>query len=155
MFLDKVYVVPVEECSTAKTLRFTSPKNGQTTYNKAENYLITNVFSKTKKLNQSKENYKNRNSNIKERVTYYCSDCGKEVTKEGNKCLECARKSSRKVDRPERDELKQLIQTKPFSEIGRAFGVNDKSIVKWCISYNLPSKKSEIKIISEDDWKLI
>lgn len=28
-FLDKVYIVPVEECSTTKTLRFVPPKNGQ------------------------------------------------------------------------------------------------------------------------------
>ena len=153
-FLDKVYIVPVEECSTAKTLRFLPPKNGQKNYNKAEDYLIENVFNKTSKLTESEEKYRNRHNNC-QRTIYYCPDCGKEVTKEGNKCPECAAKESRKVDRPERDELKQLIRTKSFLEIGRNFGVSDSAVKKWCISYNLPSKKSEIKEISEDDWKLI
>ena len=75
----------------------------------------------------------------------YCPDCDKEVSEKGNRCPECAAKASRKVDRPEREELLQLIQTKSFCEIGRIYGVTDNAIRKWCKSMNLPSTKEEIK----------
>ena len=39
-----VYLVPVNECSTTKTLRFLPPMNNQSNYNKAEDYLIENVL---------------------------------------------------------------------------------------------------------------
>ena len=55
-----VYIVPVEECSTAKTLRFTPPKNNNTNYNKAEDYLITNFFNQSDHYEKSKEAYLNR-----------------------------------------------------------------------------------------------
>jgi hypothetical protein len=46
-FNNQVYLIPVEECSTNKTLRFAPPKNNNSNYNKAEDYLITNMFSYT------------------------------------------------------------------------------------------------------------
>jgi len=46
-FKEKVYVVPIEECKTSKTLRLEPPANGQQNYSKAEDYLITNIFSYT------------------------------------------------------------------------------------------------------------
>jgi uncharacterized protein YjcR len=45
------------------------------------------------------------------------------------------------VERPNRDELKQLIRTLPFTKIGKMFGVSDNAIRKWCNAYNLPRKK--------------
>lgn len=155
-FKGKVYVVPVNECKTSKTLRLEPPANGQKNYNNAEDYLITNIFTYSEKLKDSYVKYKNRFESQKKEVKhYYCECCGKEVSSKGVKCPECAAKNSRKVERPERDELKQLIRTKSFLDIGRLFGVTDNSIRKWCLVYNLPSKKSEINSISEDDWKLI
>ena len=59
-FDGKVYIIPVDECSTAKTLRFTPPNNGNTVYNKAEDYLITNYFQESDQYKKSKENYLNR-----------------------------------------------------------------------------------------------
>lgn len=52
-----------------------------------------------------------------------------------------------------REELKQLIRAKSFTEIGRMFNVSDNAIRKWCIKFNLPSKKSEIKKYSDEEWK--
>lgn len=60
-FKGKVYVVPVDECKTRKTLRLEPPKNGQQNYNKAEDYLITKVFTYTPKLIESYKKYKERN----------------------------------------------------------------------------------------------
>lgn len=63
--------------------------------------------------------------------------------------------SQRKVERCSREELKQLIRTTSFLQIGKKFGVTDNAIRKWCAYYNLPSKKSEIKNISDKDWNNI
>ena len=148
-FKGKVYVVPVEECKTSKTLRLEPPANGQN-YSKAEDYLITNVFKHTQKLKDSYIKYKNRiESQKKEIKHYYCPDCGKEIPTKGARCLECYHKSLQKVERPEREELLQLIQTRSFCEIGRMYGVSDNAIRKWCKAEGLPTTKEEIKNLKQ------
>lgn len=84
-----------------------------------------------------------------------CVNCGKEVYGNNLYCHNCAMKNRRKVERPNRDELKKLIRTKSFLEIGKEFGVSDNAIRKWCKSENLPSKKTEIKLYSDEDWDKI
>jgi hypothetical protein len=51
--------------------------------------------------------------------------------------------------------LKKLIRTKPFTQIGKQFNVSDNAIRKWCVSENLPTKKTEINKYSDEDWLLI
>lgn len=151
----QVYLIPVEECSTSKTLRFSPPNNGQSnTWNKAEDYLIENILGHKQSaifIQQSQEK-KNLNKNIQ----YYCSQCEKNlVSKEGGLCHDCASFNSRKVERPDRETLKQMIRTTSFLELGRAFNVSDNAIRKWCKSENLPFKKSEISSYSEEEWSKI
>lgn len=86
---------------------------------------------------------------------YHCVDCGKEITKGAERCKECAAKASRIVIRPTRDELKNLIRIKTFVELGRIYNVSDNAIKKWCKNYNLPSRRTDIKKISDDKWSLI
>ena len=97
-----------------------------------------------------------KNKNTKK---YYCIDCGKEVTKATTKrCQSCQIKhqiiplSEMPVTR---EELKNLIRSKPFTAIGRQFNVSDNTIRKWCDKFNLPRKATEIKIFSDEDWELI
>ena len=153
-FNDMVYIVPVNECSTSKTLRLKPPSNNSNIYNKAEDYLITNIFSADKNFITSKNNFLERidNNGIKKHL---CPICGKEVTKEGNLCVECARQKSRKVDRPSREELKDLIRKDSFIKIGEKYNVTDSAVKKWCISYKLPSKKNEIRFIDNITWQNI
>lgn len=151
-FNGNVYVVPVEECSGSKTLRFEPPENGATNYNKAEDYLITNIFTNTSSYIQSKEKYINRLNDNTPRVENHCEKCNKVISKGATLCVECSKKASRKVERPDRETFKEMIRIKSFREIGKIFGVSDKSISKWCITYNLPSKKKEINNISDTDW---
>lgn len=68
---------------------------------------------------------------------------------------ECSAKGQQKVNRPEREELKQLIRTTSFLEIGRRFGVSDNAVRKWCDRYNLPRKVTEIKKFSDLEWNKI
>ena len=86
---------------------------------------------------------------------YYCEDCGIEISKNSKKCISCFGKSQIKpiTELPvTREDLKILIRTKSFSEIGRKFNLTDNAIRKWCDKYNLPRKKSDIKKYSDDAW---
>lgn len=143
---DKIYIVPVDECSTTKTLRLAPPRNGEKNYNKAEDYEIEKYFS-----HLLKNDYENKAE--KEVETYLCIDCGLNIVHEKDKrCRQCTDKKNRIVERPTREELKELIRTKSFLQIGKQFGVSDNAIRRWCDSYDLPRKKSDIKNISDSDW---
>lgn len=61
----------------------------------------------------------------------------------------------RKVERPNRQRLKELIRTMPFTQIGKMYNVTDSAIRKWCDFENLPRKKSEINSYSDEEWNLI
>lgn len=85
----------------------------------------------------------------------YCCDCGVKITYGATRCNQCQKLRIRKVDRPNRDILKQEIRDTPFTQLGKKYNVSDKCIVKWCEYYKLPSKKSIIKSYSDDEWELI
>ena len=70
-------------------------------------------------------------------------------------CHKCTSFKSRIVERPSREELKNLIRTKSFLEIAKIYQVSDNAIRKWCDAENLPRKKSDIKNISDQDWQNI
>ena len=93
-------------------------------------------------------------NNRKEKV--YCCDCGIEICSGSIRCLKCHSIFNRKVkNRPSREELKNLIRTKPFTQIGVIYSVSDNSIRKWCDDYKLPRKASVIKKYSDEEWELI
>ena len=85
----------------------------------------------------------------------FCSECGAKIhwDNESGLCEICVRKKTRKVERPNREEMKELLQKHSFVELGRIFGVSDNSIRKWCKAYNLPSRK--IDILQVQDWSKI
>jgi hypothetical protein len=41
---------------------------------------------------------------------------------------------------PSKDKLEQLIKEKPFTQIGKEYGVSDNAVRKWCKKYNINSK---------------
>lgn len=86
---------------------------------------------------------------------YYCAICGKEKSRNGIYCAECAQKAQRKTDRPDRETLKNLIRTTPLRRIGLDYGVSDNAIRKWCQAVNLPSTKKEINSYTDEEWKNI
>lgn len=92
---------------------------------------------------------------LKTKKINFCKDCGKEISTRSVRCEECARKFSRKAERPTREELKFLIRTKPFTQIANDYGVTDNAIRKWCDAEKLPRTKKEINSYSEQDWNLL
>lgn len=100
-------------------------------------------------------NYKALNKSDRERTQVrknYCCDCGKEIFTTSIRCKECDAKTRITKKPVTREELKQLIRTKSFVEIGRCYGVTDNAIRKWCLQYNLPSKKREINNYTQEEW---
>lgn len=159
----QVYLIPVEQCSTSKTLRFTPPKNGNKNYNKAEDYEIEKIIPYSEELLSSKIDFEdkveqNRFKQLKiEQRNLYCLNCGKEITlySKSGLCNNCYKETTRTVKRPNREELKNMIRKETFTSIGRKYGVTDNAIRKWCISEKLPSKKKDIKLLTDDEWSKI
>lgn len=51
--------------------------------------------------------------------------------------VSCKGKDSRKVVRPTRSELKNLIKQRTWVDLGRMFGVSDNAVRKWARKYKL------------------
>lgn len=48
-------------------------------------------------------------------------------------------------NKPDKNELFELISTKSFLQIGKEYGVSDNAVRKWCKSYDLPYRKKDIQ----------
>lgn len=93
--------------------------------------------------------------NVKQKKIFYCKICGNEISKGKEYCPNCASKLRRIVERPNREELKQLIRTTSFTQIGKQYQVSDNTIRKWCKSENLPYRVQDIKQYNDNEWELI
>ena len=100
-------------------------------------------------LSDASGNYKRANKliaenniimpNKKQEDIKLCQNCGKRIENDATYCFECYHLFTRKVEnRPDREELKNLIRTVPFTKIGEKYGVSDNAIRKWCIVEKLP-----------------
>lgn len=67
-------------------------------------------------------------------------------------CVECHKLAVRTVERPDKETLKNLIRTQPFTTIATTYGVSDNAIRKWCRFEKLPFKKREINAYSDEEW---
>ena len=83
----------------------------------------------------------------------FCTCCGKKLKSSQDKycSTDCTNKTKR-IGRPNREELKKLIRSLPFTRIGQQFGVSDNAIRKWCMAEGLPSKSKDIKAYSDEEW---
>lgn len=91
-------------------------------------------------------------SSQQEQNKNYCISCGCEISKKATRCIKCYSFTQQKISRPEREEFKKLIRNSSFTSIGKMFGVTDNAIRKWCDSYNLPRRRSDIDKISDEEW---
>lgn len=84
-----------------------------------------------------------------------CIDCGKVIDKKAVRCKKCEGKR-RITEKPvTREELKLLIRTKTFVQIGNMYGLSDNAIRKWCDEFNLPRRKSDIKKYTDEEWEQV
>lgn len=80
----------------------------------------------------------------------YQKDCKPSLTEEAKIHLS---NSKRMVERPSREVLKKEIRIYSFVSLGKKYGVSDKAISKWCIFYHLPSRKTDIKKYTNEEWE--
>lgn len=122
------------------------------------NYLnnnITNLQVLCPNCHALTPNFKALNNSTRKRTQTrktYCQDCGKEITWGAIRCKDCDSKHRVTTKPITREELKQKIYTQSFVSIGAEYGVSDNAIRKWCVQYNLPSKKKDIKKYSIEEW---
>jgi len=116
--------------------------NGEHTDNRLENlrFLCPNCHSQTETHGRSKASMKHSlcnfcKSKCKKKSHKYCSDkcyhnSTKFVNSQGNL-------KTRKVERPSKEELKEMIDTMSYCAIGRKYNVSDNAIRKWAKCYEL------------------
>jgi hypothetical protein len=84
----------------------------------------------TKKTIISSNSEKIINNKRQEKINNLCS-CGKIIKRRSKKCFECYSKSNRKIDRPLKENLIQMVNEIGYCAVGRKFGVSDNAIRKW------------------------
>lgn len=97
-----------------------------------------------------------------------CADCGAELKNvHATRCIACFNKRVKEGFYPgksravnpntnkvcTREELKAMIRTKTFVDIGKFFGVTDNAVRKWCVGLSLPRTKTQIKNMSDKEWE--
>ena len=55
----------------------------------------------------------------------------------------------------DREFFKERIRNYSFLQLAKMFSVSDNAIRKWCIKLGLPSKKTEIKKYTDEEWEKI
>ena len=76
-----------------------------------------------------------------------CSVCGKTISKGATFCKECYLIKKHK-NIPSKNELEKNIKEFSFVQLGKMYGVSGNAVRKWCKSYDLPYKKTDIKILT-------
>ncbi len=102
--------------------------------------------------------YKKMRTENKLQKKYYCIDCGVEISRNATRCVSCTNKMNygkAAKSQTTREELKKLIRTKPFTQIGEQFGITDNAIRRWCDVFSLPRTKKEIQKYSDAEWENI
>ena len=74
----------------------------------------------------------------------YCVDCGKEITQQAERCVDCAALKQAKT-KPSKDELLNLLNNHNgnFTYVARLYNVSNSAIRKWCQKYNIPHHTSD------------
>lgn len=93
-----------------------------------------------------------RINRLKTHQDTYCSNCGAIISSQASLCPKCFHQTRQIVERPSREILKEEIRTTSFLQLGKKYGVTDNAIRKWCINYQLPSKKKDINSFTDEEW---
>lgn len=100
----------------------------------SHNNILTNLKWLCPNCHSQTPTFRGRNRKIR----YYCVDCKKEILKESTRCKSCAAKQQpKKVERPAKEKLEELIKILPMTHIGKMYGVSGNSIKSWCKSYGI------------------
>lgn len=80
-------------------------------------------------------------SYVKPWIDKQCNYCRKDfITKDDSHkfcSVNCVQFSQRRCERPNKEELTELIKSTSWTQLGRMFGVSDNGVRKWAKQYNL------------------
>lgn len=135
-----------DECSNCKIKEWDNKPltlqvdhiDGNTFNNQIENLrmLCPNCHSQTSTF--AGRNIKLKNSSSKKQTpTHQCKDCQSVVCLRAERCERCSHKHQRKVERPSKEKLHELVWSMPTTKVAETFGVSSKAIEKWCKSFDI------------------
>lgn len=152
--IDYLYLLDDEEVLPKKEMCFSLSGLGTRNAKEFEfDFVMKNTFHKEKlSLIPSEETLKEK----REKNGNICIDCGAIISNGATRCRSCAGKMNAKNSKKSeitKEQLKNDLRTMPsICSIGKKYGVSDTTIKHWCISYGLPEKIAEVKLISDEDW---
>lgn len=76
-----------------------------------------------------------------------CASCGRVILSKSKLCVQCSSVANRKVERPSKEALLNLLHQNRgcFTKIAELYNVTDNTIRKWCRYYNLPIHTSDYR----------
>lgn len=140
-------------------------------YSEEEIKHFSNRISKQSKLQHEREKLKKKlepkqikpkkEKKPKIKKISICPICGEPKASKSTLCKKCNENLIHNKSEQQREEkygttremLKQQIREMPFLQVGKLYGVSDNAIRKWCKRYNLPSKSSEIRRYTDEEWE--
>lgn len=77
----------------------------------------------------------------KKKINKFCIECGCEIFRTSERCNKCSciikGLKRRKVIRPDKNKLQELVCSISMVKIGKMFNVSDNAVRKWCKSYGI------------------
>ena len=118
--------------------------------------VCTNCHREIHNPQHNRENITNTaNKLLKAEIiaTGKCPICGDSVYKTTYCSEDCVNKAQRRVKRPSKEALEQLLTHSNFKAISEAYGVTDNTVRKWAKSYGLPVYLEDRKILKDQKSK--
>lgn len=121
-------------------------KNRNRTDNSENNLMVFKTVADHTAYHNGTEVYLDGDVWVAKHEVLICPICNKnKISPKAKICAECYSKN-RASNIPPKEELEPLIYKYSFVQIGKMYGVSDNGVRKWCKKYNLPYRKSDLKI---------
>lgn len=88
--------------------------------------------------------FKDTTTKKKIKTKNQCKICKRETYNKKYCSYKCSKKDKRKVNRPSKQELIQILKNNNWTKTGKIFNVTDNTIRKWAKTYNIPTNRKEI-----------
>ncbi len=145
LVIHKCFILSSKEFENRNSfnIRYKTAKNNQQKVNWFKDYLISNkrikeVFAFD--VPDIKQNFSTFEK-ITKKYDLICQICEKEFKATYKNAKYCSSKcrgvAQQRVERPSKEELKNLIETTSYLQIGKKYGVSDNAIRKWVKNYGL------------------